>query len=449
MSLLSVHDLTVHYRIRRGLSRRSDDIVHAVDNVSLDVEKGETLALVGESGCGKTTVARAVLQLVEPTTGRIEFMDKQIMKAEHSSVFSMKGRCERSRYLWTILVVGVLTAGLAWLLTAAAINFWHPTLTVVAIHAGVLVVIFIIATAIIVLQGVKRLHDLDRPGSHYWHFDLSLGLISKRGTRGSNQYGPDPVPDRGTGEVQVVFQDPYSSLNPRMTVHDLVAEPLRAHGHKSGHDMEQRVLAVLEMVGLGTQHLWRRAHEFSGGQCQRIAVARALALEPKLLVLDEPTSALDVSVQARILVLLHELQQRLGLAYMFIAHDLAVVQSMAHSIAVMYLGQIAEQGPAADIFRQPRHPYTVALLASVPSPDPENRLGMVALEGDVPSAIRPPQGCRFHPRCRFRMDICDKEYPKPHLVDGRWVSCHLPDDFDLGVKAAGTSVTTPLAATKP
>ena len=339
MSLLSVEDLTVHYRIRRGLSRRSDDIVHAVDNVSLDVEKGETLALVGESGCGKTTVARAVLQLVGANTGRIKFLDKDI-------------------------------------------------------------------------TGLKR---QDRR--------------------------------KAMADVQVVFQDPYSSLNPRMTVHDLVAEPLKAHGRGSGDETEQRVLAVLEMVGLGTQHLWRRPHEFSGGQCQRIAVARALALEPKLVVLDEPTSALDVSVQARILVLLHELQQRLGLAYMFIAHDLAVVQSMAHSIAVMYLGQIAEQGPAADIFRQPRHPYTVALLASVPSPDPENRLGMVALEGDVPSAIRPPQGCRFHPRCRFRMDICDKEYPAPHLVDGRWVACHLPDDFDLGVKGAATSITTPLAAT--
>jgi oligopeptide/dipeptide ABC transporter ATP-binding protein len=323
VTLLKVDGITVHFRIRRGLLKRSDDVVHAVDDVSFALPHGETLALVGESGCGKSTVARAVLQLVKPTAGSISFMDQDVA--------GLKGRARRA---------------------------------------------------------ILR-------------------------------------------DAQVVFQDPYSSLNPRMTVHSLVAEPLRANAKLGGRELENRVLSLLEMVGLGTQHLWRRPHEFSGGQCQRIAIARALALEPKLVVLDEPTSALDVSVQARILVLLHELQQRLGLAYLFIAHDLAVVQSMAQSVAVMYLGQVAEQGPAAEVFGDPRHPYTVALLNSSPSPDPEARATMRVVEGDVPSAIRPPQGCRFHPRCRFRMPVCEREYPKPHRLGARMIACHLPDDFDL------------------
>jgi peptide/nickel transport system ATP-binding protein/oligopeptide transport system ATP-binding protein len=322
--LLRVDDLTVHFRVRRGLRRKSDDIVHAADRVSLTIREGTTLALVGESGCGKSTVARAVLQLVEPTGGTIRFMGTDLI-------------------------------------------------------------------------GLKRRRRRE-----------------------------------ALSEAQVVFQDPYSSLNPRMTVHDLVAEPLRAGARLDGRQLEARVLELLEMVGLGTQHLWRRPHEFSGGQCQRIAIARALALEPRLVVLDEPTSALDVSVQARILVLLHELQERLGLAYLFIAHDLAVVQSVSDAVAVMYLGHIVEEGPAEAIFARPRHPYTNALLSSVPSPDPEERWGMRVLEGDVPSAISPPTGCRFHPRCPFCMDVCRVEEPQSRPRGGGLrVACHLPDDTDL------------------
>jgi oligopeptide/dipeptide ABC transporter ATP-binding protein len=323
MNLLEVAGLTVHFRIRRGLLGRSDDVVHAVDNVSFVVEEGKTLALVGESGCGKTTVARAVLQLVRPTSGSIKFQGKDLAK--------LKSRERRA---------------------------------------------------------VMR-------------------------------------------DAQVVFQDPYSSLNPRLTVHDIISEPLRAHSHMHARDLEQRVLSLMEMVGLGTQHLWRRPHEFSGGQCQRIAIARALALEPKLVVLDEPTSALDVSVQARILVLLDELQKRLGLAYLFIAHDLAVVRSISDSVAVMYLGEIVEWGPVEDVFDRPQHPYTAALLTSIPSPDPEARGGMRVLEGDVPSAIKPPPGCRLHPRCPLRMPICETTPPRLRMVSGRWVACHLADDFDL------------------
>jgi len=328
VSLLQVDDLTVHFRIRRGLGKKSIDTVHAVDDVSFAITEGETLALVGESGCGKSTAARAVLQLVKPTAGTIRFLG------------------------------------------------------------------------------------------------TDLTDLSSRQRR------------KVMRDAQVVFQDPYSSLNPRMTVHDLVAEPLRAQAHMSGRELEARVLSMLEMVGLGTQHLWRRSHEFSGGQCQRIAIARALALDPRLVVLDEPTSALDVSVQARILVLLDDLQRRLGLTYLFIAHDLAVVESMAHSLAVMYLGRIVEQGPAREIFGAPRHPYTVALLRSSPSPDPEERGTMKVLEGDVPSAVKPPEGCRFNPRCPFRMDVCTTECPQPHAVGGHLVSCHLPDDFDTSATGA-------------
>jgi len=336
VSLLQVDDLTVHFHIRRGLGKKSVDTVHAVDDISFAIAEGETLALVGESGCGKSTAARAVLQLVKPTSGAIRFLDQDL-------------------------------SGL----------------------------------------GSRQRREVMR-------------------------------------DAQVVFQDPYSSLNPRMTVHDLVAEPLKAQSHMSGRELEARVLSLLEMVGLGTQHLWRRPHEFSGGQCQRIAIARALALDPKLVVLDEPTSALDVSVQARILVLLDDLQRRLGLTYLFIAHDLAVVESMAHALAVMYLGHIVEQGPAREIFRGPRHPYTVALLRSSPSPDPEDRGTMKVLEGDVPSAVRPPEGCRFHPRCPFRMDVCTTECPQPHALGERAVACHLADDFDTSQTGAALgSVSVP------
>lgn len=323
--LLRVDDLTVHFRVGKGMSKRAGDVVHAADHVSFTIARGETFALVGESGSGKTTVARAVLGLNRPTAGGVTFAGRELTRLKR----------------------GPLRAALR--------------------------------------------------------------------------------------DVSVVFQDPYSSLSPRMTVRDVVAEPLRAHGGARDPALNGRILELLEMVGLGTQHLWRRPHEFSGGQCQRIAVARALALEPRLVILDEPTSALDVSVQARILVLLEELQERLGLAYLFIAHDLAVVESIADRIGVMYLGQIVETGAAHDVLRSPRHPYTHALIGSVPSPDPERRGELEVIAGEVPSAINPPAGCRFHPRCPFRMEVCDKVAPEPHDAGGgRLVACHLPDGFDFG-----------------
>lgn len=319
--LVRIEDLTVHFRIRRGISRKSVDIVHAVDDVTLEMQAGRTVALVGESGSGKTTVAEAVLQLTKPTSGRI----------------LLNGR--------------------------------------------------------------------------------DLNSMSRRERRANRH------------KVQIVFQDPYSSLDPRMTVHDLVAEPLRTHGMGGDAEVERRIAALLEMVGLGTQHLWRRPHEFSGGQCQRIAIARALALNPELVVLDEPTSALDVSVQARILSLLWDLQQKHALAYLLVAHDLAVVESVADTVAVMYLGRIVETGSADEVLHRPRHPYSAALLASVPSPDPQERALLTVLEGDVPSAIDPPTGCRFHPRCLHRMAVCETENPVlREVADGVGRACHLPED---------------------
>ena len=330
--LLDVDGLTIHFKIRRGLTRKSIDVVHAADDIGFSLEKGTTLALVGESGSGKTTVAHAVLGLNKPERGSMVFLGRDLLK--------LPPRDQRS-----------------------------------ARHG-----------------------------------------------------------------MQVVFQDPYSSLNPRMTVHDLVAEPLRAAKVTQGDVLQARVVELLELVGLGTQHLWRRPHEFSGGQCQRIAIARSLALQPDLLVLDEPTSALDVSVQARILTLLRRLQDELGLSYLFIAHDLAVVESVADQVAVMYLGRIVESGSTDVLFGDPRHPYTLALLGSVPSPDPEHRSESAPLTGDVPSAIDPPPGCRFHPRCKFRMGVCDRETPDYIERQGRLIACHLPDGFDLSAEQEAARV---------
>jgi oligopeptide transport system ATP-binding protein len=333
VTLLETKDLSVHFSVKRGLTRRSADVVHAADNVNLAVEEGQTLALVGESGSGKTTVAQAMLGLVKPTAGQVLYRDQDIT--------GLRGKGRR----------------------------------------------------------------------------------------------------RVAREMQVVFQDPYSSLNPRMTVRDIVAEPLRVHERWSSQRLNARVTELLEMVGLGTQHLWRRPHEFSGGQCQRIAIARALAVEPRIIILDEPTSALDVSVQARVLTLLADLQERLGLAFLFIAHDLAVVASMADNVAVMYLGRIVESGPAGEVLEHPLHPYTQALTNSVPQPDPEQRSSCAPLAGDVPSAIDPPGGCRFHPRCSRREDRCGEELPPYTVIDGRQVACHLVADVAAERRAGAEDLT--------
>ncbi|WKA31094.1 ABC transporter ATP-binding protein [Bradyrhizobium roseum] len=317
--LLQVNDLKKHFPVSGGLFSRQSKWVYAVDGVSFEVARGETLSLVGESGCGKSTVGRAILRLFDITSGQV------------------------------------------------------------------------------VLDG-QRIDDLS-PGS--------LRSMRRR--------------------VQVVFQDPFSSLNPRMRVRDILAEPIRNFGlAKSSAELEKKVAALMDTVRLPRDALGRRPHEFSGGQRQRIGIARALAAEPELIVCDEAVSALDVSVKAQIVNLLQDLQREFGLALLFISHDLAIVEHMTHRVAVMYLGKIVELAPRRQIFAAPQHPYTRALLSAVPVPEPGAIRNPIILKGDVPSPISPPSGCRFHTRCPYVFDRCRTEEPELRSTeDGQWVACHL------------------------
>ncbi|MCA9534092.1 MAG: ABC transporter ATP-binding protein [Myxococcales bacterium] len=303
--LVHVTNVTKRFVVERDLFGRPTREVRAVDDVSLDIEKGETLGLVGESGCGKSTLGRVILRLLEPSAGQIQFEGRDIA------------------------------------------------------HLG-----------------ERELRPLRR-------------------------------------RMQIVFQDPYSSLNPRMTVRATLAEALRIHGLvKSGSEEEQRVASLLERVGLRPEHMRRYPHEFSGGQRQRIGIARALAVEPSFIVADEPISALDVSIQAQVVNLLGDLQDELGLSYLFIAHDLSVVEFISDRVAVMYLGRVVEIARSEDLYGHPRHPYTQALLASAPVPDPSRRREHPPLKGDVPSPLDPPAGCTFHPRCPLaEPGLCDKSVP--------------------------------------
>jgi oligopeptide transport system ATP-binding protein len=316
--LLEVTDLVKHYAVRGGILRRRIGTVHAVDGVSFSLDTGETLGLVGESGCGKSTVARAVLRLVEPSSGSIRLNGEEI---------------------------------------------------------------------------------------------TGLGKAEMRPVRRS---------------MQIVFQDPFASLNPRMTAGDIVGEPLGVHGLASGAKKQERVAELFQQVGLRPDQMKNYPHQFSGGQRQRICIARALSLGPSLIVCDEPVSALDVSIQAQVINLLIDLQRQHGFSYLFIAHDLAVVAHISHRVAVMYLGRIVEISGKTELFANPRHPYTQALLASVPVADPRARRLTPMIDGDVPSPINPPSGCAFHTRCRYVVDRCKIE--RPVLAEagaGHQVACWL------------------------
>ncbi len=331
--VLEAVGLVKHFAVRASLFGPQRGLVKAVDGVSFSVQAGETFAIVGESGCGKSTVARLVLRLIEPTSGAVRLEGRDVLSATPAGLRALRRR------------------------------------------------------------------------------------------------------------MQIVFQDPFGSLNPRMTVRAMLTEPLAIHDVVPAARRDERVAEILSLVGLHTESAQRYPHEFSGGQRQRLAIARALAAEPRLVVCDEPVSALDVSIQAQILNLLAGLQQRLGLAYVFISHDLAVVRQIATAVGVMYLGRFVESGPTERLFRRPRHPYTQALLAAVPVPEPGSARRIV-LAGDVPSPLAPPPGCHFHTRCPYAIAQCSTDIPAPEPVpDGGTVACHRWREIDPA--AAGVAHRPP------
>lgn len=362
--LLSVHNLRKYFPIRGGVFSSHIGDVRAVDGVSFDIHEGETVGLVGESGCGKTTVGRLILRLIEPTSGQTFYRPPGEVADRLDQIYTTLGPQNTSD------------------------NGGSPKLPP---------------------GGPALLQELDRIATKY-----SIYRMHGRRLR------------QIRGKLQIVFQDPFSSLSPRMLVRDIVAEPLEIHHQGTAKQRYNRVAELLQAVGLNPDHLWRFPHEFSGGQRQRIGIARALALRPDFIVLDEPTSALDVSVQAQILNILKRLQKEQNLAYLFISHHLSVVRAISHRVVVMYLGKVVERAPTETLFGRPLHPYTQALLAAIPIPDPTLHRERIILKGDVPSPAAPPPGCRFHTRCPAVMPVCSKVEPPLIRISGEhWVACHL------------------------
>jgi oligopeptide/dipeptide ABC transporter ATP-binding protein len=370
--LLSVRNVRKYFPIRGGLFSAHIGDVRAVDGVSFDVGLGETVGLVGESGCGKTTVGRLLLRLIEPTAGHTYYRPPPEVAARLETIYSTLGPQYGPD--------GELPPSV------------QPLLT-----------------------------ELDGIAAQYSVYRMSAKRMREL-----------------RGKLQIVFQDPFSSLSPRMLIRDIVSEPLAIHKMGKRAERYKRVAELLQAVGLNPEHLWRFPHEFSGGQRQRIGIARALALRPDFIVLDEPTSALDVSVQAQILNILKKLQEEQGLAYLFISHHLSVVRAMSHRVVVMYLGKVVERSPTEDLFNHPLHPYTQALLAAIPIADPELQRERIVLKGDVPSPASPPSGCRFHTRCPAVMPVCSKVEPPLIRYSGEhWVACHLYPAPEGGATALG------------
>ena len=361
--VIAARNVRKYFPIRGGLLSSHIGDVRAVDGVSFDVHEGETVGLVGESGCGKTTVGRLLLRLIEASSGHTFYRPPPEVMGRLDSLYS-------SLEPYTHV---------------AENGGRYPPEAMAALHA---------------LDEIARQYSLYRKNPR-----------AMRELR---------------GKLQIVFQDPFSSLSPRMLVRDIIAEPLEIHGAGTRPERRARVSELLRDVGLNPEHEWRFPHEFSGGQRQRIGIARALALRPEFIVLDEPTSALDVSVQAQILNILRRLQAEQRLSYLFISHHLSVVRAMSQRVVVMYLGKVVERAGTDQLFSRPLHPYTQALLSAIPIPDPDLKRERIVLQGDVPSPAAPPPGCRFHTRCPAVMPVCSKvEPPLLETRPGHYVACHL------------------------
>ncbi len=416
--LISVRGLRKFFPIRGGITSRTVSFVRAVDGVDMDIRKGRSMGLIGESGCGKTTVGRCILQLLTPTEGTVTFGGHEITGVKRPWLLTLAG-----------VLFGFATAlnAFAAMLIFVSLQTFHqfPFATVqfgVPQVPAIIMALVAVASSLVAGSGAMERERWGRTvqaglvAAAMGAPLAALGVVLVLLARG--EFGKDTVRSLRK-DMQIVFQDPFGSLNPRMLVRHIVGEPLQAFRSDvperyPGTEIARRRVTntgiegltadLLERVGLNPEHLNRFPHEFSGGQRQRICVARALALKPSFVVLDEPTSALDVSVQAQILNLLKDLQRERGLTYLFISHHLAVIRHMCDDVAVMYLGQIVEQAPNAMFFASPGHPYTIALLSAIPAVDPEERRERIVLEGDVPSSANPPAGCRFHTRCMFALE---------------------------------------------